>query len=129
MVIRATRSSSPVSLSRSVASATSSKNSPISPLASANSFCPSTKSLIPFNNSSIFSILPIPSGVPSFLNSNKTPDFLATCSARVKASALSFMIWKLLIMATKSPNFLFVPELIFKSILSRLSITSKIERL
>ena len=130
MVINATRrvSSSAFSLSKSVAKATSSRNSVKAPVASASSSCPSVKSLIPFKSSSIFSILLMPSGVPSFLRSTTIRVLFVTSSATSKALAFSLKTCKLLIRVTKSESFCAVPALtpIFNS--KARSATSKIDK-
>ena len=129
MVINDTRGiwSSAFSLSKSVARATSSKNSVKEPVASANSCWPSVKSLIPFKSSSIFSILLIPSGVPSFFKSNTMRVRLVTSSAVSKALAFSLKTCRLLMSVTKSVSFCAVPA--FTPIWSSCarSATSKIE--
>ena len=69
------------------------------------------KSCTAFISSSMFSILLIASGVPSFLSKLTIPTLFRTSFKISNAFKFSFEIWKLLIMLKKSNNFSFVPLL------------------
>ena len=107
-----------LSLSNSEINATSSKNSLKEPSEFITSSWPSIKSLTAFNNSSMFSILLTDSGVPSAFKRLITPILFKTSSIISKAFKLLFLSCKVFIRFKKSISLVFVPLLIFISIVS-----------